>query len=636
MSEHSDLHFRLAHDSREAVEYISQAVSDLRNIVVNRSSLVVNELKPGLEKRGFRISQPYYADFDSFENSMGDCRDLPGLLEKGIVGNFEISGGPANLSSTPRRESPVRDCVAVLGVSAAAAEDGSVYFLQHATNISKSLAQARHVILVVGLDKLVPTRDDAAFQTGCLGIFGLEGLLLNLGSGKGEGEGIENLPQTPEGAERTLHLVLLDNGRSRILRSDWRDLPLCIGCKACVTQCPINKFMNRDRAVWSPRDHLFMSLLGQGQSLDVCLHCETCRVQCPLSIDIPRLMWLFQSDRARRRGRSLQERALGNPELLASAGTWVVPLSNALIRKEPARTLVSSGLSLDRRRALPRFHRQSFRNWLAKRDAQQVAVRGKVAYYVGCYSNYWEPEVARAVYAVLKRNGIEVVMPPQKCCGLPMVANKNLAGFLRNAEYNIASLSALVAEGYDVVTGCPSCALMIKQNYPAFCRNNLTGLVCQRTYYIDEYLLRLRSQGILGTDLAEMSQSVYYHVPCHLKVGGLLGDGLEVLRLIPGLKVIGVNSACCGMGGYHGYKKAYSQMAMDIGDRLFAEIRTAHADRVVTACAACRLQIEAGTGIKALHPIQLLDEACRPVQIMPHSMRHPGAEVPLGPPLVDH
>jgi Fe-S oxidoreductase len=210
---------------------------------------------------------------------------------------------------------------------------------------------------------------------------------------------------------------------------------------------------------------------------------------------------------------------------------------------------------------------------------------------------------------VLERNGFEILVPDQRCCGLPMIANKNMSGARRNAEYNIESLAAVVAEGYDIVTACPSCSLMIRQEYLNFYDGDKARLVAEHLYYVDEYLMWLNRQGDLDTGLVEIPQSIFYHVPCHLKVQNAEMDSLELLHLIPGLSVEEVGTVCCGMAGYHGYKKAHSALSMEIGSKLFEEIRLAQVNRVVTSCGACKLQIEAGTGAKAIHPVVLLQEA---------------------------
>ena len=596
-----------ARDSVEAVEFIRSIAQDSRNVVINRSATVVNELKPRLQQLGYRVTEPYYSELGSFENRIGDCWDLPALVSKGLTPNFELQN--VNASDGAVR----KDCVAVLGVSAACAQDGAVFFVQHSANISQTLEQAGEVVLVVALDKVVKTKEDAALQTKAMGVFGLEAMLLNLRQRQNTGAGIDSLPAAVKASDQRWHVILLDNGRSRILSSSLRELLLCIGCKACVVRCPINHSMATDGAVWSPRDHLFMFLLGQNPLIDSCLHCEACRMECPLSIDLPRLMWTARADHAARHGRSLGERLLGNPESLAKIGTLTAPISNVVASLKPTKALVGAGLGFDAERSLPRFHRETFAQWLTKRNrdtkAEVTGSQGKVAYFAGCFANYYQPELARAVMNVLEKNGIEVAVPAHSCCGTPMIANKNMTGFRRNAEENIRSLTALVKAGHDVVTSCPSCALMLKHGYQSFCGQNETGPVSQHAYYIDEYLVRLGREGRLAKDMVSINQSVLCHIPCHLKAQDEGRSTLELLRTMPGLSIAAANATCCGMGGYHGYKKAYSRLSMDIGQKLFEDIKNAGTDKVVTSCAACGMQIRHATGITAMHPVQLLERA---------------------------
>ena len=130
-----------------------------------------------------------------------------------------------------------------------------------------------------------------------------------------------------------------------------------------------------------------------------------------------------------------------------------------------------------------------------------------MAYFVGCFANYYQPDLAKAVVNVMKKNGIEVAVPAQECCGMPMIANKNMTGFRRNAERNIRSLASLITDGWEVVTSCPSCALMLKRGYPSFCSRNEASLMSQHVYYIDEYLVRLGREGRLAKRHGQESTS---------------------------------------------------------------------------------------------------------------------------------
>jgi len=600
--------FCRAATASEAIDYIARIAGGTRHVAVNRSSVVMNELAPGLRGRGFNVLEPYFSEFDAFQNSMAEPRDLPGLVSKGLAGSFELSDSVSLLSGRVEQEGDRKELVAVLGVNAAAAEDGSIFFLQHMPNISRTLGLAGTVVLVVGLDKIVATSEDAAFQTECMGIFGMESMLLGLRPAEGHpGAEMSDLPDRPSGGVPEWHVIVLDNGRSGLVGGPQESLLLCIGCRACLRQCPIGRHMTGGGDAWSPRDYLFSFLLGEVRSMDACLHCESCRVECPLGIDIPGLMWVAEAQRRP----SLQERLLGRPRFLARLGSLAAPVSNLVAQREPAKSLVMGAMGLDRSRRLPRFRRRSFGSRFAGSgagDAGGTAQR-KVAYFSGCFANYYQPEVADALVDVLRRNGVEVVFPDQECCGLPMVANRNESGALRNARLNVESLAELVKRGYDVVTACPSCSLMIRHEYPLMCVAGGVELVSEHTYYVEEYLMMLHERGELDIGAASLHASVFYHVPCHLKVQDLRADAMGLLPLVPGLSVRATSGVCCGMGGYHGFKKKHSRLSIELGGKLFQEVGEAGADMVVTACAACAMQIEAGAGVTVTHPVVLLQEA---------------------------
>ena len=90
----------------------------------------------------------------------------------------------------------------------------------------------------------------------------------------------------------------------------------------------------------------------------------------------------------------------------------------------------------------------------------------KVAYYPGCFTNYYYPEVGKAVVKVLHKNEVELTVPDQVCCALPMIAKGNIKGAHMDMRDNIKILSRLVLDGYAIITTCTSCALMIKRDYP--------------------------------------------------------------------------------------------------------------------------------------------------------------------------
>ena len=241
--------------------------------------------------------------------------------------------------------------------------------------------------------------------------------------------------------------------------------------------------------------------------------------------------------------------------------------------------------------------------------ADDLIANKKVAYYSGCFANYYDPQVGEATIKVLHKNGIEVIVPDQVCCGLPMMAKGNTKGAYKNIAFNTKVLSRLVSDGYALITTCSSCSLFLKQDYPRLLGSEPAKQVSQNLYHITEYLLKLHEIGQLNTDFQPIPQTVFYHTPCHLRAQEIDSPTVRMLQLIPGITIKKISEECCGMGGAYGYEKVNYELSKEIAGKLYSEIEENPTDRIVTDCGGCRLQIEAGTGLKVDHPMILLKEA---------------------------
>ena len=233
----------------------------------------------------------------------------------------------------------------------------------------------------------------------------------------------------------------------------------------------------------------------------------------------------------------------------------------------------------------------------------------KVAFYTGCFTNYYYPEVGKATINVLRKNGIQVVVPKQVCCGLPMMAKGNTKRAMVSMEYNTDILSRLISDGFVVVATCSSCGLMIKRDYPLFLKSEKAKQLAGNLYQITEYLLLLHSRGELNIDFKNIPQTVFYHTPCHMRAQGIGNPSVKLLELIPGTVVKHVSEECCGMGGAYGYEKKNFDLSKSIAGKLYSDLKDTPCDRIVTDCGGCKLQIQAGTRTNVEHPMLLIQEA---------------------------
>ena len=352
-----------AASAADAIEYITKISDGSDTVSCNNSGTVSRELKPGLTAHNFTVINSYLDEYDIQEKKILDYWDFDNLLENNLTGSFDVS---IKMAGIGRPGTDIRRYLAVLGANAVSAEDGTIVFLQHFSNISKDLEQAEKVVIIIGMDKIVRSTEEAAFVTECMGVFGMESVLLGTRPKANGAPSMEQLSLPASDRDRKLHIIILDNGRTDLLSTQFRDLFLCIGCRACNRHCPIrNSFCDVDY-MWSPKNYLNNFLAGKTDSIAACLHCEACRSDCPVDIDLPGLMWRANSDCISRHGQPYRQKILGNPERLARLGTFAAPLANRMMHSRVVRVLMEYMLGIDKRANLPGFSSRTFRKWFHK------------------------------------------------------------------------------------------------------------------------------------------------------------------------------------------------------------------------------------------------------------------------------
>lgn len=362
----SDARVIFAKDAREAVDYIARAVPDTKTIFVGKSS-TVNELRPDLEKSGYTLIDSYSSQFTQGGEEQKKVNypwQLPALLSRSAWDTFDYSRDAKQQALLPGQG--MKDIVALLAVNAASAEDGSVFFLQHSANIGMMLRQARRLILVIGLEKIVRSGSDAFFQTRCAGAFGMESVILDLNIGDTDqvmANPLEEMPDTD--LPREVHIILLDNGRTNIAKGDYKELLWCIACRACVKQCAA--YRNLSEFNYFPKEYLWSLLVGYNSSIELCAQCAVCHVECPVGINIPQLIARARAEYTPGIAQKIDNRVLMNMTGLAPLLSLFAPLVNLFSGVKPLRILIEKMVGIDRRRKAPTFHYTTFGRWFRSR-----------------------------------------------------------------------------------------------------------------------------------------------------------------------------------------------------------------------------------------------------------------------------
>jgi len=314
-----------------------------------------------------------------------------------------------------------------------------------------------------------------------------------------------------------------------------------------------------------------------------------------------------QNQGAREKGRSLRDWVLGRTRLLGKLGSMTAPLANFGNSNPLFRVLMERFVGIHRRRPLPKYQWLTFERWF-KRHPQPVKPRRKVAYFYGCWVNYNDRRLGERAVAVLERNGIEVVVPRQQCCGIPAVVNSNMDLARRYGQENVRHLTP-VAEQMDIVASSTSCGLMLKHDYGHLLDIPGSERLGAKTYDIMEYLWMLHEAGELDLNFETVPMRLLYHAPCHLKSHGIGYPAMRLLKLIPGVQLEEVDEGCCGISGTFGVKVEKYDLSMKIGSRLFEAVKAAGSDQVLADCETCRMQVEHGTGATSAHPLEILARA---------------------------
>lgn len=395
-------------------------------------------------------------------------------------------------------------------------------------------------------------------------------------------------------------------------------LDQCIKCNICTTACPVTVVTDLfpGPKYEGPQAARFRGVAQPAidKSVDYCSGCRVCNMVCPTGVRIAEI-----NARARagmvNNGQfgwrlRLRNNMVARAELLGKFGQPIAPLANFIMGASLIRWLMEATLDIARQAPLPKFSRQSFTKWFRQNHQPQGKTR-QVVFFHGCSSEYYELHAAKAAIQILETNGFEVIVPRQNCCGLPLLSNGEFDAARAYHDSNVNSLVEYARQGMAIVGTSTSCTLTLKEEAPelldAFGED--ARLVAAHTYDFNEFLLHLLDEGTLNTDFRPIPLTLGYHVPCQYRAHRLGKPGMELLDLIPDLKIVDSQAACCGIAGTYGYKKEKYQIAMDVGQPLFDFINQVGGPVAVCDSETCRWQITHATGVPAIHPAELLAAA---------------------------
>jgi glycerol-3-phosphate dehydrogenase subunit C len=301
---------------------------------------------------------------------------------------------------------------------------------------------------------------------------------------------------------------------------------------------------------------------------------------------------------------------LGRPELVGKLGQPVSSLANVALQFRVGRVLTETVLGIARDAPFPKFAGQRFSRWFRDRT-RSAGADAKVVFFHGCSTEYYEPRVGKAAVHVLEANGFDVLVPPQNCCGLPLLSNGEFKPARRYHESNVSKLVDYARQGYAIVGTSTSCTLTLKEEAPELLDHfsEEARLLATHTFDIHEFLLERHFEGMMRAPSRPIPLTLAYHAPCQYRAHRIGIPSLEIMKLIPELQIIESQQACCGIAGTYGYKSEKYPIAMAVGRPLFDFVMHVGGRAALCDSETCRWQITHGTDIPSFHPVELLAAA---------------------------
>ncbi len=409
-----------------------------------------------------------------------------------------------------------------------------------------------------------------------------------------------------------------------------RVFDICHGCRRCFNLCDSfpKLFDLIDESKTGELDAVASADLGP--VVDACTLCDLCfMTKCPyvpphaFDLDFPHLMLRARAIENKKNEVAFADRELAKTDRNGAIATKIAPLANWASARGNAitRPLLEKIAHLDRDAELPKYAGKTLTAIAKSAPPLNIAAPAhgrKAVIYATCFNNYNDTDVGVAARAVLARNGVETEVVHPHCCGMPMLEQGNIAEVAKNAAIVSAALKPWIDKGYDVIALVPSCALMLKFEWPLIVPDSEdVKLLSRATFDLAEFIVDIAKKHGLADGMKPVPGGVSLHMSCHSRAQNMGQKAAEMLRLIPEAD-INVIERCSGHGGSWGFKKGHFDTALKVGKPVAQQTKDARKGFVTSECPLAGVHIRQGVdrlgGDQAKpelvrHPIQILARA---------------------------
>lgn len=406
-----------------------------------------------------------------------------------------------------------------------------------------------------------------------------------------------------------------------------RQFEICHGCRRCFNLC--DSFPRLFDLIDRAGEAELAGVPGPALKpvVDACTLCDMCfMTKCPyvpphaFDLDIPHLMVRYRAMELAQGRTSFAARQLtrtdrnGRMARLAPAlANWATRRGNRLTRP-----LLKLAADIHPDAELPRYHRHTLQS-LGRKDGPPVnrlapAAGRRAVLFATCFGNYNNPSIGTAARAVLAHNGVETALVYPECCGMPQMEHGEMAEVARKARDTARALGEWIDRGWDVVALVPSCALMLKVEWPLVePGDEAVRRLAAATFDISEYVVDIARKEGLAPGLKPVAGGVALHLSCHARAQNVGAKGAELLRLIPDTPVK-VVERCSGHGGSWGIKTGNFPVALRVGRPAARQAAESGCGHLAAECPLAGAHV--AQGIEAIDPASALKSSRHPIEIL--------------------
>lgn len=409
-----------------------------------------------------------------------------------------------------------------------------------------------------------------------------------------------------------------------------RIFDICHGCRRCFNLCDSfpRLFDLIDAAETGELDTVKSEEFQP--VVDGCTLCDMCfMAKCPyvppheFDVDFPHLMLRHRAVQHHKEENSRMKGEISKTDRNGKWGTHLSRLLNWTNKTDNklTRPLLEKVVGIDRRAELPAFSSQTFLQQAQKNpslvNAHAPGYGEKVVLYATCFVNYNNTATGRAARAVLGYNGVETEVVYPGCCGMPQLEQGNLPDVAQKAVQIATALLPWIEKGYTVVALIPSCALMIKQEWPLLLPQDLSiQKLANHTQDLSEYIMNLSKKKGLVPGLNPLKGGISLHIACHARAQNMGRKAEELLRLIPETPLT-IIERCSGHGGSWGIFKENFDTALKVGRPAAKQALSAQSAFVVSECPLAVTHLK--QGVELLTTEKPVAQFTDPIQLMAYA-----------------